>query len=69
MNENMLIVVIIVSYAISLWILYGIIRSATSTNKRLWNEKAQINLLIKIAEKLGVNPSEMDIIKKENNKS
>lgn len=50
-------------------IAYYFYRWIFSINRQLWNQRQQINILLKIAEKLGVdsNDSELMTIRYENN--
>jgi hypothetical protein len=49
---------------------YLIIRWATNIRRQLWNQRQQINILIKIAEKIGVEYSdEIEGIHTKNNSS
>jgi energy-converting hydrogenase Eha subunit H len=57
----------LLSLIIWLIIIYNLIRSAVETKKQLWNQKQQINLLIKIVEKLEASDTEVEEIKKLNN--
>lgn len=56
-----LIIVVAISYFFFRWVF--------SMKRQLWNQKAQINVLLKIADKLGVPSDEVDIIREKNNKS
>ena len=58
-----LIIVLAISYYLWRWIF--------SIKRQLWNQKQQINILLKIAEKLGVdmNGSEVSAINYKNNNS
>lgn len=62
-------IVLIAILFLCLWITiaYFFIRWVLSIKRQLWNQKAQINVLIKIAEKLGVPKDEIDLIEKRNN--
>lgn len=53
--------------AIGLLTTYSLWRWIFSIKRQLWNQQQQINLLLKIAEKLGVDPFETATIKYENN--
>jgi hypothetical protein len=48
---------LIIVAGIALWIVvtYYLLRFVFSIKRQLWNQRQQINILIRIAEKLGVN--------------
>jgi len=60
--EGGIIVIYILYSTIGIIVLLGIAyyfyRWIFSIKRQLWNQKQQINLLIKIAEKLGVDPDD-----------
>lgn len=66
METSSLVIVIVVSVALILVITYFWTRFVFSMKRQLWNQQQQISLLIKIANKLGVHPSETEIIEKKN---
>lgn len=70
MPDNLPIYLLVAAVAVSLIIAiyYYLLRWVFSMKRQLWNQKAQINLLIKIAEKLGVQ-EELSDIKARNNSS
>lgn len=62
----------LISIGIYLAILYYLLRFIFDVKRQLWNQKQQINILIKIATKLGVDENDdqlLDIKHKNNMKS
>jgi hypothetical protein len=70
MDISNYIAIAVIAIAIFLAIAYYFYRWIFSIKRQLWNQKQQINLLIKIAEKLGASEDydgEMQAIKFHNN--
>lgn len=71
-NEPLLIILWVVGIAVSIGIAYFFTRWVFSIKRQLWNQKQQINLLVRIAKKLGVDENDEQlkaIIESNNNPS
>ena len=67
METPTLLFIIFISLVLLLAISYFLFRWIFSIKRQLWNQKVQISVLIKIATKLGVPHSEIDLIETFNN--
>ncbi|HEU4576488.1 MAG TPA: hypothetical protein VFS36_15915 [Chitinophagaceae bacterium] len=67
METSSLVMLILFSFIFSITLCYVLFRWIFSIKRQLWNQKQQINLLIKIAEKLGVPKEEVELIENKNN--
>jgi hypothetical protein len=65
-DTSTLVIYILLAIVVLLAISYFLFRWIFSMKRQLWNQRQQITLLIKIAEKIGVPRSEVEVIEERN---
>lgn len=66
METSTWVIVSIVTLVLFITLSYFFFRFIFSMKRQLWNQKQQINLLIMIAEQLGVPHSKIELIEERN---
>ncbi len=65
-DTSTLVIYVMLAIVVLLAISYFLFRWIFSMKRQLWNQRQQITLLIKIAEKIGVPRSEVEVIEERN---
>jgi len=65
-SPNLLWWILIITWVVTLVVAYYFIRFTFRLKRQLWNQRQQLTVLMKIAEKLGVPKEEMQGIKSSN---
>ena len=66
LDTSTIILIAVAALAVWLTLLFFFLRYTYRIKRQLWNQQQQINLLVMIADKLGVPEKEMEIIKTRN---